>query len=79
MRPMGVMGHIREVTKNNIPILLVFLFVSCVATMDEYSNIHPLSRLEYEQKSYVILGIVIIFWFFSEYCQYRHCQLILLV
>ena len=45
---------VREVTRNNIPILLVFLSVFCVAIIDEYFNILPLSRLEYEQKSCVI-------------------------
>ena len=44
----------REVAKTNTPILLVFLSVFCVATMHEYYNMHPLSRLEYEQKFYVI-------------------------
>jgi hypothetical protein len=43
-----------EFTKNNIRILPVFLPVFCVAIMKEYSNITSLSRLEYEQKSYVV-------------------------
>ena len=56
----GKKGHfrsgtkVREVTINNIPILLVFLSVFCVAIIDEYFNILLLSRLEYEQKSCVI-------------------------
>ena len=50
---MGFFG-VREVTKNNTPILPVFLSVFCVATMEEYFNILPLSRLEYKQKPYVI-------------------------
>ena len=44
----------REVAKTNTPILLVFLSVFCVATMHEYYNMHPLSRLKYEQKFCVI-------------------------
>jgi len=38
---------LREVAKTNTPILLVFLSVFCVATMHEYYNMRPLSRLEY--------------------------------
>jgi hypothetical protein len=47
-------AEVREVTKTNTPILLVFLSVFCVATMHEYYNMRPLSRLEYEQKFCVI-------------------------
>jgi predicted nucleotidyltransferase len=49
-----ILTDIREFTKNNTPILPVFLPVFCVAITKEYSNIPSLSRLEYEQKSYVI-------------------------
>jgi hypothetical protein len=47
-------SELREVAKTKTPILLVFLSVFRVATMHEYYKMHPLSRLEYEQKFYVI-------------------------
>jgi hypothetical protein len=51
---LGQVHVVREFTKNNTPILPVFLPVFCVAIMKEYFNIPSLSRLEYEQKSYGI-------------------------
>jgi len=49
---------VREVANTNTPVLLVFLSVFCVATMREYYNMHPLSRLEYEQKILRNTGIL---------------------
>ncbi len=46
----------REVTKNNLPILLAFWPVFFVAAIGEYSNMHRLPRLEYEPKFGAIMG-----------------------
>jgi len=47
---------IREVTKNNLPILLAFWPVFFVATIGEYPNMHLMPRLEYEPKFGAIMG-----------------------
>jgi len=47
---------LREVTKNNPPILLAFWPVFFVAARGEYFNMHLLPRLEYEPKFGAIMG-----------------------
>jgi hypothetical protein len=44
------------VEKINSPILLVFSPVFFVAEHGEYSNMHPIQRLEYGRISYAMLG-----------------------
>ena len=47
---------VREVTKNNPPILLAFWPVFFVAAIGEYPDMHLMPRLEYEPKFGAIMG-----------------------
>ncbi len=47
---------LREVTKNNPPILLAFWPVFFVAAIGEYPDMHLMPRLEYEPKFGAIMG-----------------------
>ncbi len=51
-----LLSGLREVTKNNPPILLAFWPVFFVAAIGEYFNMHLLPRLEYEPKFGAIMG-----------------------